>query len=621
MLNKGRMAYKSLADCVNDLKKTNQILVVEQEIDPNLVLAAIQRRVYQHKGPALLFTKVKGTRFPVLTNLFGTLERSRFLFRHSLKRIEKLMQLALEPDKALKKPWQSLKTAPLALYALPKKIRKAPCREIQLTKSELPQIINWPKDGGAFVTLPIVLSKDPTNSSWAKTNLGMYRVQISGNDYTDNEMGLHYQIHRGIGVHQQKAIAQNKPFKVHIFVGGPPSLTLAAIMPLPENISELTFAGLLGSRRTRITTKNEDPLILAEADFCISGTIVPQQLKPEGPFGDHLGYYSLTHPFPFLKIEKVTARKNAIWPATSVGRPPQEDTSFGELIHEITGAAIPKVIPGVKEVHAVDASGVHPLLLAIGTERYTPYQKEKRPQEILTQANAILGHGQLSLAKYLMIANQADNPKLNCQNIPDFFEHVFSRIDFQRDLHFQTQTTIDTLDYTGHGFNQGSKLVIACSGEPKRKLADHWDEKIELPFGYKNPQMLIKGLVAIEGPPYPKEPSPDFLALAELKTRLASSVNRLKGVALILIVDDSYFVSKHINNWLWVWFTRSNPATDVHGVLESIHHKHWGCAGPILIDARVKPGYPPDLIDDPATEKKVDALASQGQPFYGIYSR
>ena len=197
-------------------------------------------------------------------------------------------------------------------------------------------------------------------------------------------------------------------------------MTVAAVMPLPEGMSELTFAGALAGHRIQMVKQTNAAAIYAQADFCISGTIDPQRQLPEGPFGDHLGYYSLTHDFPVLNVKSVYHRKGAIWPFTVVGRPPQEDTVFGELIHELTGPVIPTVLPGIKAVNAVDASGVHPLLLAIGSERYVPYRPTDRPQELLTQANAVLGQGQMSLAKYLWIIDEACDPELDIDDIEIF---------------------------------------------------------------------------------------------------------------------------------------------------------------------------------------------------------
>ena len=355
----------------------------------------------------------------------------------------------------------------------------------------------------------------------------------------------------------------------------------------------------------------------AEADFVICGIIDPTQQKPEGPFGDHLGYYSLTHEFPVIKVERVYHRPEAIWPFTTVGRPPQEDTSFGTFIHELTGELIPEVLPGIKAVHAVDAAGVHPLLLAIGSERYTPYAQIERPQELLTQANAILGQGQLSLAKYLLITAENDNPQLDVHNIPAFFQHLLERIDWRRDLHFQTETTIDTLDYSGQGLNQGSKVVMAAVGKQRRNLPTAIPETLALPRGFRKPMLLLPGILAIEGPACKNYRSGEDLDLLRF-CRKYTEEDPINAFPLIVIVDDAEFCAKTLNNWLWVCFTRSNPAGDIYGIAGAIKSKHWGCTGSLIIDARSKPHHAPALIDDPAIEKQVDELAVNGGPLQGL---
>ena len=396
---------------------------------------------------------------------------------------------------------------------LPRRCRRGPILRHQTTIDQLPHVQSWPGDGGAFVLLPLVYTEDVESPGLMKSNLGMYRVQLSGGKYAPNrEIGLHYQLHRGIGVHHTKAIRSGQPFRVNIFVGGSPALNLAAVMPLPEGMSELTFAGALAGQRVPMIDRrrrgnrggdggSEGELpIYAEADFCIVGTVDPERLLPEGPFGDHLGYYSLAHDFPVLRVERVYHREGAIWPFTVVGRPPQEDTMFGRIIHELTGPLIPTVVPGVQAVHAVDAAGVHPLMLAIGSERYTPYQSLQRPAELLTQAHAILGQGQMSLAKYLLIVNRYDDPRLDVQDIAAFFQHLLLRVDWQRDLHFQTCTTIDTLDYTGSAWNEGSKLVIAAVGPPRRQLSASLPGSLRLPDPFRAPRVCLPGVMAVQGP-------------------------------------------------------------------------------------------------------------------------
>ncbi len=380
-------------------------------VDPKLELAEIHRRVYRNAGPALLFTNVSGCRFPVASNLYGTLERARFLFRDTFDSVQMAVRWKTRPAEALQRPWQLWRAPAIGWRMRAKRVSSGPVFAQSCQLSDLPQIICWPNDGGAFVTLPQVLSQSPGNASLSAINLGMYRVQLGGNDYVANaECGLHYQIHRGIGVHHAQALAENRDFPVNVTVGGSPAMAVAAVMPLPEGMSELTFAGALAGHRIPLKCQPELAPIYADADFCIVGRVDARRLKPEGPFGDHLGYYARVHDFPVLNVERVYHRRDAIWPMTVVGRPPQEDSVFGELIHELTAPVIPTVLPGVHEVHAVDAAGVHPLLLAVGSERYTPYRRPEQPQELLTQASAILGQGQLSLAKYLWIIDGSAHP-------------------------------------------------------------------------------------------------------------------------------------------------------------------------------------------------------------------
>ncbi|MBX7151697.1 UbiD family decarboxylase [bacterium] len=608
------MNHRSLRQCVDDLEKNGFLIRVTDEVDPYLEMAEIQRRVYQNQGPALLFTNVKGCRFPCVSNLFGTMERTRFIFRHTLKRVKQLVDLKIDPVIFLKHPLRYAGAPLAALRTIPKKVASGPVLAHQCRVQDLPQIQSWPNDGGAFVTLPQVYTEHPDFPGWRMSNLGMYRIQLSGGQYiTNEEIGLHYQIHRSIGVHHSAAIRRGEKMRVSIFVGGHPAMALAAVMPLPEGLTELMFGGVLSGNRVRYSQR-DGFTIAADADFCITGTVDPNLKKPEGPFGDHLGYYSLTHDFPFIKVDKIYHREDAIWPFTVVGRPPQEDTSFGEIIHEITGPIIPTVIAGLHAVNAVDAAGVHPLLLAIGSERYVPFE-ERKPQEILTIANAILGQGQLSLAKYLMIAAREDNPDLDIHNIGDFFKHILERVNWETDLHFQTRTTMDTLDYSGTAINEGSKVVVAAAGRIRRKLPSQLPVDIHLPAGFNNPKIVIPGVVAIQAPAF----SDRTIGKKTLKgfCDFYESVRVWDDFPLMVLVDDSEFAGRNLNNFLWTTFTRSNPATDIEGVRTFIDDKHWGCRGPLVIDARIKPHHAPPLAEDPEVSRKVDALGVKGRVLHG----
>ena len=375
--------------------------------------------------------------------------------------------------------------------------------------------------------------------------------------------------------------------------------------------------GLALSRKAvRMVRQKNGPMICAEADFCITGTISSEQL-PEGPFGDHLGYYSLTHDFPVINVETVYHRKDAIWPFTVVGRPPQEDTVFGELIHELTGPAIPTVLPGVNAVHAVDESGVHPLLLALGSERYVPYSQHKQPQELLTNANAILGQGQLSLAKYLIIAAKEDSPNLDINDTEAFFRHVLERVNLERDLHFQTRTTMDTLDYSGTGLNEGSKLVIAAAGRPVRSLQHEISSDLHLPEGFNRPTVCFPGVLAVQAPAWSVGKHEIDPAASEFCDKIPpdAAINKFP---LIILCDDSQFCAKSLANFLWVTFTRSNPAADVYGIGSSIRQKHWGCSGSLVIDARIKAHMAPALEANAEVSRRVDRLFQKGGSLHGF---
>ena len=628
------MGFRSLRDCTDALRREGECVVVDHPVDPHLEIAEIQRRLFRAGGPAVLFTRPKGTEFPVLVNLYGTKRRIERIFADSLDRVRRLVELKIDPTAALRKPARYGRSPYDALAMLPRSVRSGPVMARSVPLSRLPQVVSWPGDGGPFVTLPAVYTEDPNRPSPKHSNLGMYRVQLAGNAYEpDREVGLHYQIHRGIGLHHAAALARGEALKVAIFLGGSPAMAVSAVMPLPEGLSELTFAGVLAGHRIPMIRRPGRPAIYADADFVIEGTVSPGATKPEGPFGDHLGYYARRHEFPLLRVDHVWHREGAIWPVTVVGRPPQEDTLFGWLVHELTGPVIPTVLPGISSVHAVDASGVHPLLLAVGSERYMPWKKSDRPAELLTQAAAILGQGQLSLAKYLFIVNGGDCPGLDAHDVREVLQCLLARADWRRDCHFHTETTIDTLDYSGSGFNSGSKLVVAARGPATRDLPTELPAGITLPSGFANPRICLPGVVAVEGPriePRPRLEAPSDAAIwaSAGEAGWGGDVERfchgigpdhpLRRFPLVVVVDDAAFTAATLENFLWTTFTRSNPAADVHGVETETRHKHWGCRGPLVIDARLKPHHAPPVEEDPAVSAAVDELCRAGGPLAGL---
>lgn len=605
---------KSAAD---DLERHGKLKRIKIEVDPDLEIAEIHRRVFEAEGPALLFERVKGSPFQAISNIYGTFERTDFLFRHTIRAVEKVVELKLDPTNFLKKPLRYIGSPLTALTSLPMKLplSMSPVAYGQTTIDKLPLIKSWGMDGGAFVTMPQVYTEDPDKRGIMGSNIGMYRIQLSGNQYVLNkEIGLHYQLHRGIGVHHTKYNAlPDEPFLCSVFVGGPPSHALSAIFPLPEGLPEVLFAGMLNDRRFRYARDSDGSVLSADADFVITGVIRKGEKKPEGPFGDHLGYYSLTHDFPVMDVLKVYHRKDALWHFSVVGRPPMEDSSFGYMIHNIVKPLASAEFPGVVEIHAVDAAGVHPLLLAIGKERYMPF-RETKPEEILTIANRILGSGQTSLAKFLIIAADTDNIGVSTHNIPDFFNFVLERIDLKRDIHFQTRTTIDTLDYSGSGWNEGSKVVIAAAGPKRRELTAELPRDFNLPNGFSAPRFVQKGILAITAPKFTNYTE----GVSEVDNLCKQLENKdLQGIPLILLVDDAAFTAATVNNFVWTTFTRANPSHDMHGVGATTVFKHWGCQT-LVIDARIKPHHAPVLEVDKKVKERVDKLFAKGGELAGI---
>ena len=582
---------RNLRQALQDLERAGMLKRIRDEVDPYLEMAEIARQAYECGGPAILFEKVKGCRFQAVANLFGTKERMEFLFRDTLESTKVAVDFKSNPIRFFRcaSPAKLIRAGLTGLKALPK--RSGSIKDFEeCTLADLPQIVSWPEDGGAFITLPQVATRPCGKGGILKTNLGMYRIQISGNEYAPDECGLHYQINRDIAAHHQKAIEEGRPLKVSIFIGGSPADTIAAVTPMPASLSELTLAGMLSGKRFRYF-EHDGYLVSSDAEFCILGEVAPD-LKPEGPFGDHIGYYSGKHDFPYLKVKKVLCKKNAIYPFTAVGRPPKEDTVFGDFIHEITRPMVPTSLPGVHAVHAVDEAGVHPLCLAIGSERFRPFASdaEREPMELLKTANALLGFNQVSLTKYLMLAAREDDPSLDVNDVPGFFAHMLERVDFARDLHLQTATTIDTLDYSGTSLNHGSKLVMVAAGKPRRELRrDDSDlSTLALPEKFANPKIAMKGVLAVRWSGGAEHSPADFDSLRESFARWEYREN----YPWVSVVDDTQSIcagdKRGLADFLWMTFTRSDPAQDLHGVGERFINKHWAVDAPLIVDARIK---------------------------------
>ncbi|MFS1514051.1 menaquinone biosynthesis decarboxylase [Chengkuizengella sp. SCS-71B] len=559
---------------INLLKKENDIVEISAPVDPYLEIAEIHRRVIDEGGPALLFTNVKGSPFPVVTNLFGTSRRVDLAFgpkpEQLMKQIIGAMDTLLPPTpKAL---WKEKSLIFDMLKIGTKTVLKNEAPVMQVLKqenplAELPVITSWQEDGGPFFTLPLVYTEHPETKDH---NLGMYRMQV----YDDQTTGMHWQIHKGGGFHYHEAEKKNEPFPVTVFLGGPPALIASAIAPVPEHLPELLLTSLiLGKKLKTVDNPHGDHRLIADAEFAIHGKVPPNYTRPEGPFGDHYGYYSLIHDFPEFRIDHMWHRKDAIYPATIVGKPKQEDYYMGEFLQRLLSPAFPMAMPGVKQLWTYAETGFHPLAAAVVRESYS--------REVLASAFRIFGEGQLTLTKFLILTDQ----NVNLENFPQLFESVLERFEPKTDLFIFNKTSHDTLDYTGKKLNHGSKAVLIGVGDPKRELpGDYTGGGL---VGISKISTYCKGCLVISGKKYEEEPE---LAAHILKT----NKEKLEMWPMVILVDDAE-ITKDQTSFLWTVFTRFNPATDMYADSEIRQH-HLNYELPIVIDARMKPGYPDELF-------------------------
>ncbi|HYY97603.1 MAG TPA: UbiD family decarboxylase, partial [Pyrinomonadaceae bacterium] len=540
--------------------------------------------VIERGGPALLFKRVKGSRYPVVTNLFGTERRIGLAFG---PKPEALVRQAVQVAESLLPPrpaalWRQRALALEALKLGTRKVRRAPVTEIvdkPARLEELPVLTTWQEDGGPFFTLPLVYTEHP---STGKHNLGMYRMQR----FDARTTGMHWQIHKGGGFHYHEAEAAGQSLPVTMFLGGPPALILSAIAPLPEDVPELVLASVLAGEKIRVV---DSPLeghrrrLVAEAEFALAGRVAPNARRPEGPFGDHYGYYSLRHDYPVFEVEAVFHRKDAIYPATVVGKPRQEDFFIGDYLQKLLSPLFPLVMPSVRDLWTYGETGFHSLAAAVVRERYA--------REALVSAFRILGEGQLSLTKFLILT---DTP----QDLRDFrplFEHVLARFRPETDLFVFSNVSMDTLDYTSGTVNRGSKAVMLGLGDAAREPPREF--RGQLPAGVARAEVFCAGCLVVEGAAYAEEP--------ELAARLAREVV-FKDWPLVVVHDDAG-VARSASDFLWATWTRFEPAADIHAAATNVRRHHISYTAPLVIDARMKPGYPDELVVRPDIAELVDA--------------
>jgi UbiD family decarboxylase len=582
---------EDLSTFLNILKKESELLEIDAQVDPYLEIAEIHRRVIAHGGPALLFTNVANSEFPVVTNLFGTSRRMELAFGKRPQQFVKDLVRAAETlmPPSLDKLWSMRSLIFDGLKVGTRTVQSGPVLEVHKDPprlTELPMLTSWHSDGGPFVTLPLVYTEHPDGKGH---NLGMYRIQR----YDDSTTGIHWQIHKGGGYHYHAAEQKNEALPLTLYVGGPPALMMAAIAPLPENIPELVLASLLLGKKLEMAKNPHGghPLV-AQAEFALTGIVPPHVRKPEGPFGDHYGYNSLQHDYPVFQVQHMYHRKNAVYPATVVGRPRQEDFFIGDFLQELLSPLFPLVMSSVRQLKTFGETGFHCLAAARVMDRY--------PREAFAAGLRILGEGQLSLTKFLIITDG----DVDVEDFAKLWCHVLERADWGKDLFVFANVSQDTLDYTGPSVNKGSKAMLMGLGkEPLRDLPDSFSGT--LPENLSRPKVFLAGTLVVQGPAYEAEPE------------LAKQAAEWPGLAswpVVLLVDNTEAATENMQEFLWTFFTRFEPAADIHGAEQSISRYHVRLKAPIVFDCRMKPWYTDILEVDPETRQKVDARIHEMLP-------
>ncbi|MFN0279709.1 MAG: UbiD family decarboxylase [Pyrinomonadaceae bacterium] len=564
--------HKNLHSFIDSLLREKEIIEITAQVNPYLEIAEIHRRVIESQGKALLFKNVKGSEFPVVTNLFGSNKRIDLAFgKKPLEFVRRAVEAAenLLPPK-LNKLWEYRDLALSALKLGTKNTQTAPVlesRQASVDLEKLPFLQLWHEDGGHFNTLGLVYTESPITK---KHNLGIYRMQR----YDQTSTGMHWQIGKGGGFHYFEAEQQNKSLPVTVFLGGAPAMILAAVAPLPEDVPELMLASLLADSKIKTTANplgSERHRLIAESEFAICGHVPPHERKLEGPFGDHYGYYSLTHDFPVFHADAVFHRKDAIFPATVVGKPRQEDFFIGDYLQELLSPLFPLVMPAVRDLWSFGETGFHSLAAAVVKERYA--------REALSTGFRILGEGQLTLTKFLMLT---DTPQ-DLRDFKSLFEHILARVEWQRDLFIFSQTAFDTLDYASGKINHGSKAILMGLGEAKKDLTREFHG--ELPSFIKRAESFCGGCLVVEGESYESD--------KEMADHIAKS-GKFDDWEIVIIHDDAD-VATSTEKFLWATWTRFNPATDIFAKEIVTKNNHIGYASPIVIDARMKPWYPKEV--------------------------
>jgi 4-hydroxy-3-polyprenylbenzoate decarboxylase len=563
------MPFADLESFVRELERTGQLRRVRVPVDPILEVSELVQRVVREQGPALLFEQPLGSSVPLVMNLFGTMQRVELaLGRHpqaiGAELVETLQRLNPPSFSSL---WGARRFIARARHMRPRLVGRGPSQELvqQPPKlTELPHLQCWPRDGGRFVTFGPTITEDPHSH---RRNYGLYRLQI----FDEATTGMHWQSMKGGRGHHWEAERRGEALPVAVVLGGDPIMMLAAILPLPEDMDELAFAGFLRGAPTRMVKGRTIPIAVpADADIIIEGIVPPGERRMEGPFGDHFGHYSEAAEFPVFRVSAITRRRNALYPATVVGKPPQEDKVMGVAAGEMIGPLIRMINPNVVDLYAHENASFHNLLGVSVRERH--------PREVLKTAFNLLGTGQLALTKVTVMVREDVNPR----RFDALLREIWHRCDPEERMLLLPITPLDTLDYTSYRMHVGSKLVFDATGDvvnpsqPPTTLPplEEFDRRVV------RARLLAGGWLVVQA-------RTEARALLERLVRW----DGLGPVRFVVTVSEDVDLDRE-PSLMWGIFTRFDPARDLVAESQEFIGARPVYRGRIGIDASWKTGYP-----------------------------
>ena len=584
------MSFVDLRAFLDHLERQRELVRIRVPVSPDQEMTIIQHRVIAAGGPALLFENVSGSPYRVVSNLFGTRQRTDLAFggdpaelgERVFRLSHQLMPPGLSGLVRARKDLLALSTARM------RTVQRGPVLESVETPPDLnrlPVLTCWPDDGGPFFTLPLVHTTDPESGAG---NLGMYRLQR----FDSLSTGMHWQIEKGGGFHFHKAAAKGSALPVSVFLGGPPALIPAAVAPLPEGIDERLLAAYMMNRPLEVIhRKTTGHRIPARAEFVLEGSVTPGDLRWEGPFGDHFGHYSHAADYPVFRVDRILARRDAIFPATVVGKPVQEDYFLGEALQEMTLPLLKMIRPAVTDLWAYPETGFHALAVLAVNERY--------PREALKHTLGMLGEGQVSLTKVMITVDR----RVDARDILAVSRALWRHLDPQSGIHLLAPTAQDTLDFTGPAMNTGSRLILLATDDGSGPL------RVEEPRQVPDPADLHPDVRATAslGPAFLMVQVTDAVQEIESLRQALAHHPVAKQYLFHVIVSADVPLTDRIM-MLWGWFTRFDPLADLHPAGRSIAGNRLLFDFPIAIDARWKTGYPKPVEFDPQVEEQVDRM-------------